>query len=85
MVTLLSSSDPGAGLAAACASRRGKGTRWRKINLVGPQNVATVGQVVVIELVDPGAGWRQAVERSYPGARLLFVSALKGETIAVAA
>lgn len=84
-LTLLSSSDAGAGLAAACASRRDEETAWRKINLVGPQPVPTVGHVVVIEPVDPGAGWRNAVERSYPGARILFVSALQRKRVAVAA
>ena len=84
-LTLLSSSDTGAGLAAACASRRDDETAWRKISLVGPQPVRTVGHVVVVEPVDPGAGWKQAVLRSYPTARLLFVSALKPERVPVAA
>jgi hypothetical protein len=84
-LTLLSSSDQGAGLAAACASRRDAETAWRKINLVGPQPASTVGQIIVIEPVDPGVGWRRAVERSYPGARLLFLSALKLNAVAVAA
>ena len=75
-ITLISTSDQGAGLAAVCASRHGDAT-WRKVNLVAPAPVATDGDVVVIEPVDPGAGWRQAVERSYPGARVIVVAAFK--------
>jgi hypothetical protein len=84
-LTLLSSSDAGAGLAAACAGRRDEETAWRKVNLVGPQPVPTVGHIVVIEPIDPGAAWRQAVERTYPGARILFVSTLKRARVPVAA
>lgn len=76
-VTLVSTSDHGAGLAAVCASRRTDKTTWRKVNLVAPNTSEVEGDVVVLEPVDPGVGWRQAVERSYPGARVIVVSSLK--------
>jgi hypothetical protein len=84
-LTLISSSDQGAGLAAVCASRRDAETVWRKVNLVGERPVRTDGRVIIIEPLDPGAGWGRAVERLYPGARVLFVSALRQERVVVAA
>lgn len=81
---LISTSDEGAGLAAVCASRRGAGTAWMKVNLLAAEPVADDVDVVVVEPVDAGAAWRKAVERVYPGSCLLVVSALH-ETAAVAA
>lgn len=74
-VTLLSTSDQGLGVAAACASQR-PSTSWRKTNLVSPLPAPTVGAVVVVEPVDPGAGWRHAVDRRYPGAKIVIVNEL---------
>lgn len=75
-VTLLSTSDQGLGVAAVCASRR-PSAKWRKTNLVSPLPAPTVGAVVVIEPVDPGAGWRQAVAHRYPGAQIVIVDELR--------
>jgi hypothetical protein len=75
-LTLLSTSDQGAGLAAVCASRR-RSTTWRKTNLVSPLPAPISGAVVVIEPIDPGAGWRQAVEHRYPGAQIVIVDELR--------
>jgi photosystem II stability/assembly factor-like uncharacterized protein len=82
-ITLISTSDQGAGLAAICASRHADAT-WHKVNLIGPVPVATAGDVVVVEPVDPGAGWRQAVERAYPGARVIVAAALPGNMLVAA-
>lgn len=75
-VTLLSTSDQGLGVAAICASRR-PSTTWRKTNLVSPLRAPTVGAVVLIEPVDPGLGWRQAVAHRYPGAQVVIVDELR--------
>jgi hypothetical protein len=83
-VVLVSTSDEGAGVAAVCAARRGRGTNWMKVDLLAPQQVADGPLVVVVEPVDAGAAWRQAVERVYPGARILVVGDLL-PTVAVAA
>lgn len=83
-LTLISTSDQGAGLAAVCASRRSDATSWRKVSLVAPNAVGTRGDVVVIEPVDAGTGWRQAVERSYPGSRVVVVSSLARDTLVAA-
>jgi hypothetical protein len=83
-VVLVSTSDEGAGLAAVCAARRGRGTSWMKIDLLAPDMVGDGRTVVVVEPVDAGAAWRQAVERVYPGARVLVVGDLLA-TIAIAA
>ena len=83
-LTLLSTSDQGAGLAAACASRRVDETAWRKVNLVAPVAVAAERRVVVIEPVDPGAGWRQAVKRSYPGAEVIVLAVLAHRVLTAA-
>lgn len=76
LLTLLSTSDQGAGLAAVCASRR-PSTTWRKTNLVSPLPAPVAGGVVVVEPVDPGEGWRRAVEHRYPGAQIVIVDELR--------
>lgn len=83
-VALVSTSDEGAALAAVCAARRGAGTTWLRTNLLVAESVAHGSQVFVIEPVDAGAAWRQAVDRAYPGARVLIVSELPAR-VAVAA
>lgn len=75
-LVLLSTSDEGAALASVCAARRGAGTSWMKVNLLAAEAVADGVEVVIVEPVDAGAAWRQAVERAYPGARLLVTSGL---------
>jgi hypothetical protein len=81
---LVSTSDEGAGLAAVCAARRGARVSWMKVNLLAPEPVAENAEVVVVEPVDAGAAWRQALDRAYPGARVLIMSELL-QTGAVAA
>jgi hypothetical protein len=83
-LVLVSTSDEGAGLTAVCAASRGVGTTWMKVNLLEAQHGAENVEVVVVEPVDPGAAWRQAVDRVYPGARVLIVSELL-RTVPVAA
>lgn len=78
-VLLVSTSDEGAGLAAVCAARRGVGASWMKVNLLAAEPVLDGRTVVVVEPIDAGAAWRQAVERAYPGARVLVVSELLTE------
>jgi hypothetical protein len=75
-VVLISTSDEGAGLAAACAVRLGRAARWMKVDLLAAEPVLDEWRVVVVEPVDAGAAWRQAVERAYPGARVLILSEL---------
>ena len=75
-LVLVSTSDEGAGLAAVCAASRGVRTTWMKVNLLAPPNPAENVEVVVVEPVDAGAAWRQAVDRVYPDARVLIVSEL---------
>jgi photosystem II stability/assembly factor-like uncharacterized protein len=82
-VTLLSTSDQGLGIAAICASRRSS-TTWRKTNLVSPLPAPTIGAVVVIEPVDAGSGWREAVEHRYPGAQIVIVNELRPARLAAA-
>lgn len=76
-LALLSTSDRGAGLAAVCASHRTQPTTWGKVDLILPIEVPPKGEVVFIEPVDPGAGWREAVERRFPGARAIVLSEIR--------
>jgi hypothetical protein len=82
-VTLLSTSDQGLGLAAVCASQR-PSTSWRKTNLASPFPTPTIGTIVVVEPVDPGAGWREAVLRRYPQAQVVIVAELRQAHLAAA-
>jgi hypothetical protein len=75
-VALIATSDEGTALAAICAARRGDSTSWMKVDLMQPEPVNGAVEVVVVEPVDAGAAWRQALDRAYPGARVLIVSEL---------
>ncbi|MDQ2983079.1 MAG: hypothetical protein M3R70_04000 [Actinomycetota bacterium] len=75
-VMLVSTSDQGAGLAAACAAQRGEPTLWRKVNLRLPFPSPASHSLVIVDPVEGGAGWRRAVERAYPGARLIVLAEL---------
>lgn len=75
-VMLVSTSDQGAGLSAACAAQRSEPTLWRKVNLQLPAPAPARYVVVIVDPVEGGAGWRQAVERAYPGARLIVLAQL---------
>jgi hypothetical protein len=73
-VVLVSTSDEGAALAAVCASRRSRDTSWMKVNLLAAEPIEDAATVVVIEPIDAGAAWRQAVDRAYPGARVVILA-----------
>jgi hypothetical protein len=70
---LISTSAQGAALAAVCAVTRRAPTRWQFVNaLLDP--VAASGRVVVVEPIDGGAGWREALLRRYPDADFVFAA-----------
>jgi len=71
-VTLLATSEAGAGLAAACAVLREQPTKWRHINVLTDGNEAIDPVVVVLDPVDAGEGWRAALLRRFPVA--IFVT-----------
>jgi hypothetical protein len=73
-VLLISTSTQGAGLAAACAVMRPQPTRWRKLDLLLPSLEEDGSRVVLLEVVDPGDGWRDAAQRRFPGAEFVFAS-----------
>jgi hypothetical protein len=74
-LALFSTSDQGAGLAAACAAAREDETHWQRIHL-GYAPPAPVGmRLVIVEPVDSGAAWTQAVRRQYPHATILTAPA----------
>ena len=76
-VALIATSDEGTALAAVCAARRGDSTSWMKVDLMQPEAVNGTVEIVAVEPVDAGAAWRQAIDRAYPGARVLIVSELR--------
>jgi hypothetical protein len=70
-LTLVATSPAGLALAAACAAMRSEPTRWLSLDLLLPATPVD-GQLVVIDPIDGGQGWRDATLRRCPGAR--FVS-----------
>lgn len=83
---LLSTSVEGTALAAVCATLRGSGsTTWARVNLVAPQLLDEARHTVFVEPVDPGAGWRSAIEKHYPGADFLSAAAHAEEADALVA
>jgi hypothetical protein len=62
-VTFIATSISGAGLAATCAALyRGTAT-WAHLNLLVPADLPRNSRNVVVEMVDGGDGWRQALAR----------------------
>jgi hypothetical protein len=74
-VALLATSTAGAGLAAACAAQRTEPTTWVSVDLRLPAKEIE-DKAVVVDPIDAGAGWRNALLRVYPDAQ--FVTAKPG-------
>jgi len=81
-VELFATSEQAAGLAAACASLRKAPTRWRKVDLLLGADVAEGYRLFLVELLDPGAAWRDAASRRFPQASFLFAQEPAGVTLA---
>lgn len=71
-LTLLTTSTAGTALAATCAALREEPTRWCAIDILLPSKVE--GQVVIVEPLDAGPAWRDALSRCYPQARFFHPS-----------
>jgi hypothetical protein len=72
-VTMLSTTIEGAAIAAVCAAQR-PAASWRMIELSWQPAIITDTPVVFVEPVEPGAAWRDAVERRYPEATVLIAT-----------
>jgi hypothetical protein len=73
-VSLLASSTEGLALAAVCAALKADGSDWQRVHHGGGQE--TVAHVpVVVEPVDGGRGWRQAILRRHPDAVFVVAQA----------
>lgn len=72
-IALFSTSDSGAGVAAACAAKRDEPTVWRRINLAVPPEAPDGYAVVIVEPVEPGPTWRRVIESRFPGAEVVVV------------
>jgi hypothetical protein len=83
-VALFSTSDQGAGLAAACSAIRESPTLWRRIHVTHAPEAPVGYELFIVESVDAGIAWRHALERLYPDARVLIVEATRIPTLAAA-
>ena len=70
-LALFSTSDQGAGLAAACAAIRDDDTAWQKVHLAYPPSAPDGYEIVIIEALPGGAAWLQAIGTAYPQARIV--------------
>lgn len=70
-LALFSTSDQGAGLAAACAAAREDDTVWQKVHLAYPSGAPEGYEVVIVEALPGGAAWLQAIGSVYPRARIV--------------
>lgn len=71
----MASSQEGVVLAALCAALGSDGrTRWCRINLDRPPSVEAGEAVVVIEPVDGGEGWKEAIRSRFPQAGFLIAT-----------
>jgi hypothetical protein len=82
-LSLLASSMEGVALVAVCAARRADDTDWQRISHAGDP-VATAHPPIVVEPVNGGEGWQQAVRRRHPAARFLILERFAGELIQLA-
>lgn len=82
-ITFIATSITGAGLAAACAALHDGPASWVLINLLGPVELPRDSHNVVVELVDGGVGWRQALARRL-GRHSVIVPEIVEETLALA-
>jgi hypothetical protein len=68
-VHLLSTSAEGCALAAGCVLLAPlRAVSWHLTSLTRVDPLLPDGALVVVEAVDPGVGWRRAVERRFPTA-----------------
>lgn len=74
-LVLLATTTAGAGVAAASAAQRNEPTTWIPVDFRLPA-AGIEGRAVVVDPVDAGAGWRDALLRRYPDAE--FVTAKPG-------
>src|SRR6266851_9523069 len=71
-VTMVATSAEGAALAAVCAALApGRRLTWQMVNLIRPYR-GTTSKVVVVDAIDPGTGWREAVLYRFPDATFVF-------------
>lgn len=82
-VTFIATSITGAGLAAACAALHEGPAMWVLTNLLAPAELPTHSRNVVVEMVDGGDGWRQALARRL-GRHSVIVPEIVEETLALA-
>jgi hypothetical protein len=72
-VSIVSTSIEGAALAAVCsilAEQQVSG--WHMIDIAFPLRAELEKQVVVVEPIDPGAGWRNLLLKRLPGAQIVI-------------
>jgi hypothetical protein len=75
-VSFLASSIEGVALAALCAGLRADGSDWHRVRHAGIAETVEHTPVVV-EPVDGGRGWRQALLRRHPDALFVLAQAYR--------
>jgi hypothetical protein len=70
-LALLSTSDEGAGIAAACAAQRTEPTIWRRVRLNFPAESTNAHRAIFVEPVKPTGAWYTAMKRRFPDAELV--------------
>jgi len=76
-LTLVAMSSEGMAVAAACAMCRAPlPTTWARLDIHVPDAIRHEGEVIVIEPVSTGSGWRRTIERRFPGVSFLTAEAL---------
>src|SRR6266540_5289160 len=65
-LALLSTSDEGAGIAAACAAQRTEPTIWRRVRLNSSAGSTNGHRAIFVEPVEPSDAWRAAMSRRFP-------------------
>jgi hypothetical protein len=71
-LAIFSTSDEGAGIAAAAAASRGRNTFWRRISLASPPIPPEGYRVVIVEPVDPGRAWLSVAVSRFPGVSVII-------------
>jgi hypothetical protein len=80
-LVLLSTSEQGAGLAAAAAASRPEPTFWRRVDAMLPVDLPSNVPIVIVEPIEGDTAWRQMIKHRWPTA-IVIVTDEAGEALA---
>jgi hypothetical protein len=81
-LTLITTSEQGVGLVAACACLRTAPTRWERIDLMTFPSFPVGTRLVAIEPIEGTLAWREAIQHRCPDATVMIANMPKEQRLA---